>query len=88
MDVALVILLDSSGAEPSIIMTSWHENALRITSPLWGESPLDSFSKGSVMYSFDVFCVVCLNTHLNNSPGAGDLWCHCDDIPSELDHGC
>ena len=36
-------------SRPSDIMTSWHENAFRVTGPLWGESIVDRwipFTKG------------------------------------------
>ena len=51
------------------IMTSWHENVVRITDPLLGEihgSQMDSFYKGPIIQSFEVIFVGSLNMLLKN----------------------
>ena len=52
-------------------LTSWHENALRVTGPLWGESTL---TKWPIM-CFDVFILAWTSSCTNNDI-AGELRHH------------
>ena len=63
---------DQYAVFPQIMMTSWHGGAFRIAVPLWGNPPVDSPLKGSVMQSFDISFVDSWTTCWTNVWVAGD----------------
>ena len=71
------------------MMTSWHENDLRITCLLWGihRSQIASHHWGPVMQFFDNFIVVNFNKLLNKQ--SSDLWLlsiHVTSLPWQTDN--
>ena len=81
-------------AQHSVIITSWHEYALRITGPLWEGPPMNSPCKGQVMRSFAIclslliWHVMTSTWHHSNGVFASDRWKDRRHDVREIPVGC